>query len=106
MIKTNEWTIADLAKYLVSVKGSLTSEEFERLKATSAFPAEDQGGISNVGKRIRYKAKELYEPVDVFRSLKLPVIDWGLQTKWKSSSEEGGCRGLSIPTTILSVISS
>ncbi|KAF8894925.1 hypothetical protein CPB84DRAFT_1816083 [Gymnopilus junonius] len=88
MVKTNEWTIADLTRYLVSVKGSLTSEEFERLKATSAFPAEGQGEVNDTAKRTRYKAKELYEPLDVFRSLKLPVIDWGHQTKWKSSSEE------------------
>ena len=89
MIKTNEWTIADLIKYLVSVRSSLTSEEFERLKATSAFPAEGQVEGSDTGKRTRYKAKELYEPLDVFRNLKLPVIDWGHHTKWKSSSEEG-----------------
>jgi len=89
MIKTNEWTIADLTKYLVSVRSSLTAEEFERLKATSAFPVEISGETANSEKRSRYKANQLYEPLDVFRSLNLPVIDWGQQTKWRSSSDEG-----------------
>ncbi|KIM45164.1 hypothetical protein M413DRAFT_428973 [Hebeloma cylindrosporum] len=87
MIKTNEWTIADLTKYLVSVKGSLTPEEIERLKATSAFPTEVQNPEIN-NKKTRYRANQLYEPLDVFRTLSLPVIDWGQNTKWRSSSEE------------------
>ncbi|KAF9562769.1 hypothetical protein CPC08DRAFT_749290 [Agrocybe pediades] len=88
MIKTNEWTIADLTKYLVSVRSSLTAEEFERLRATSAFPIEMSGGAGNSEKRLRHKANQLYEPLDVFRFLNLPVIDWGQQAKWRSSSEE------------------
>ncbi|KAF8160987.1 hypothetical protein B0H34DRAFT_699011 [Crassisporium funariophilum] len=86
MIKTNEWTIADLTKYLVSVKGTLTPEELQRLKATSAFPKEMN--LDPDAKRPRYFAKELFEPLDTFRTLGLPVIDWGQQTKWRSSSEE------------------
>ena len=89
MIKTNEWTISDLTKYLVSVKSSLTPEEIERLKATSAFPTEFNSSTVNNGKKTRYRANQLYEPLDIFRSLKLPVIDWGQNTKWRSSSEEG-----------------
>jgi hypothetical protein len=89
MIKTNEWTIADLTKYLVSVKGSLAPEEIERLKATSAFPTEIKDSEINNNKKTRYRANQLYEPLDVFRSLALPVIDWGQNTKWRSSSEEG-----------------
>lgn len=86
MIKTNEWTVADLTKYLASVKDSMTQEEYERLKATSAFLAENavQGP-----KPKRYKASQLYEPLDAFRALKLPIIEWGTQTKWRSTSEEG-----------------
>lgn len=89
MIKTNEWTIADLTKYLVSVKGSLTVEEYQRLRATAAFPNESYDESDDNGKRVRYTANQLYEPLDVFRALKLPVIDWGKQLKWKNSSEEG-----------------
>ena len=87
MIKTNEWTIAELTKYLVSVKGTLTPEEMQRLKATAAFPKEMDADPSV--KRTRYLANQLFEPSTTFRSLGLPVIDWGHQTKWRSSSEEG-----------------
>lgn len=89
MIKTNEWTIADLTKYLVSVQASLTPEELQKLRATAAFPKESQGDSDETGKRLRFTANQLYEPLDVFRTMKLPVIDWGQQLKWKSSSEEG-----------------
>ncbi|KAH9485292.1 hypothetical protein JR316_0002200 [Psilocybe cubensis] len=88
MIKTNEWTIADLTKYLVSVKGSLTDTEYQRLRATAAFPKESCDGSHDNGKRVRYTASQLYEPLDIFRTLKLPIIDWGQQLKWKNSSEE------------------
>ncbi|KAF9484470.1 hypothetical protein BDN70DRAFT_910674 [Pholiota conissans] len=88
MIKTNEWTIADLTKYLVSVKDSLTAEEMARLKATAAFPTEVKQENTSGEKRTRYKAGQLYEPLDTFRTLGLPIIDWGQQTKWRSSSEE------------------
>ncbi|KAF8972951.1 hypothetical protein BDZ97DRAFT_1778504 [Flammula alnicola] len=88
MIKTNEWTIADLTKYLVSVKDSLTAEETARLKATAAFPTEIKPESNSEAKQTRYKASQLYEPLDVFRTLRLPIIDWGHQTKWRSSSEE------------------
>lgn len=95
MIKTNEWTVADLAKYLVSVQSTLTEEEWDRLKMTAAFFKEtDQNGGHEDQKPNRYQAHLLYEPVDVFRQLGLPVLDWGKQTKWRGSSDEGtsiGC---------------
>ncbi|KAG6878540.1 hypothetical protein C0993_004438 [Termitomyces sp. T159_Od127] len=88
MIKTNEWTVADLAKYLVSIQSTLSSEEWARLKMTAAFFQEGnlEGDTDQNAKR--YQAQQLYEPVDVFRSLGLPVLDWGKQTKWRSSSDE------------------
>lgn len=89
MIKTNEWTVADLAKYLVSVQSTLTEEEWDRLKMTAAFFKEtDQNGGHEDQKPNRYQAHLLYEPVDVFRQLGLPVLDWGKQTKWRGSSDE------------------
>ena len=90
MIKTNEWTVADLAKYLVSVQSTLSAEEWARLKVTSAFFREmkDEESV-NGQKQSRYKAQDLYEPLDVFRKMGLPVIDWGKQSKWRSSSDEG-----------------
>ncbi|KAL0072840.1 hypothetical protein AAF712_000603 [Marasmius tenuissimus] len=82
MVKTNEWTTAELVKYLVSVRGTLSEDEIDRLKATVAFGAENQDSEK------RYQARQLYEPLDVFRQLGLPVLDWGKQTRWRSSSDE------------------
>ncbi|KAI1790758.1 hypothetical protein LXA43DRAFT_921512 [Ganoderma leucocontextum] len=90
MIKTGDWTIADLIKYLVAVQTTLTPVEFERLTMTSAFPRERRQDemLPENGKPPRQKASDLYEPLDVFRELKLPVIDWGTHPKWRNSSEE------------------
>lgn len=90
MIKTNEWTVADLAKYLVSVQSTLSEEEWARLKMTAAFSKETNAKDGNDSQKpVRYQAQQLYEPLDVFRQLGLPVMDWGKQTKWRGSSDEG-----------------
>ena len=91
MIKTGDWTIAELIKYLVAVQTTLTPNELDRLKLTAAFPRERQEGekLPESGKLPRYKASDLYEPLDVFKELKLPVIDWGTHPKWRGGSEEG-----------------
>ncbi|KAI8998895.1 hypothetical protein BD414DRAFT_519966 [Trametes punicea] len=90
MIKTGDWTIAELIKYLVTVQSTLTSTELERLKLTAAFPRElrPDEKLPENGRPPRYRAGGLYEPLDVFRELKLPVIDWGTRPKWRSNSEE------------------
>lgn len=92
MIKTGDWTIADLTKYLVAVQSTLTAEEWARLKMTAAFSKEaNSRDVPPPAGRpaTRYQAKDLYEPLDVFRQLRLPIIDWGTQTKWRGTSEEG-----------------
>ncbi|KAH9171880.1 hypothetical protein EDB89DRAFT_2070434 [Lactarius sanguifluus] len=55
----------------------MTPQEFERLRHTSAFPKEGTESVPMNGRKVqRYKAMDLYEPVDIFRGLGLPVIDW------------------------------
>ncbi|KAI0646791.1 hypothetical protein C8Q79DRAFT_956470 [Trametes meyenii] len=90
MIKTGDWTIAELIKYLVAVQSTLAPVELERLQMTSAFPRElrPDEKLPENGRPPRYRAGNLYEPLDVFRELKLPVIDWGTHPKWRSNSEE------------------
>lgn len=91
MIKTGDWSIADLTKYLVAVRSTLSKDELERLRITAAFPREgtkDAGPNGEKPKIQRYKAGDLYEPLDVFREMGLPVIDWHTKS-WKGSSEEG-----------------
>ena len=97
MIKTGDWTIPDLIKYLVAVKSTLQQFEIERLRLTPAFPEEltvDQEQIEEgTPKKVpKFRASDLYEPLDVFKSLGLPIIDWRGKDgkhKWRSNSEEG-----------------
>ncbi|KAJ7874669.1 hypothetical protein B0H14DRAFT_2717085 [Mycena olivaceomarginata] len=86
MIKTNEWSIFELTRYLVEVRSSLTPDEWTKLKMTAAFSKEASVGGKDQ-ERKQYHAKQLYEPTDALRQLGLPVIDWG-QHKWKSSSDQ------------------
>ena len=90
MIKTGDWSIADLTKYLVAVQSTLSKDELQRLRITAAFPREHKE-IGPDGEKVkvpRSKASDLYEPLDVFREMGLPVIDWHAKS-WKGSSEEG-----------------
>jgi hypothetical protein len=87
MIKTNEWTVTDLIKYLVSIR-DLNEEEIQRLRNTPAFPKEMKPD-EKYTKRPRFMAHQLYPPVEVFRALDLPILDWGDQIKWRDKSDEG-----------------
>jgi Protein of unknown function (DUF3684) len=93
MIKTGDWTTYDLVKYLVSIQSTLTSQEFERLRQTSAFPREgagkEQSAAGTIRKVQRNRAMDLYEPLDIFRELGLPVMDWGADNRWRPTSDEG-----------------
>lgn len=89
MVKTGDWSISDLMGYLVQVRDTLTTQEIARLSSTAAFPREDAWPVAPGKKNPRYCARELYEPVDIFRKLQLPVLYWGEKSKWRSNSEEG-----------------
>ena len=94
MIKTGDWSTSELVKYLVAVQSTLSPEEFNRLQLTAAFPKEskDSNSLPEKQKVSRFMAKDLYEPIDVLRSLGLPIFDWGSRSKWRSSSDEGCIR--------------
>ena len=93
MIKTGDWTTYDLVKYLVSIQSTLTPPEIDRLRQTSAFPKEGAGKeqlATGPSRKVqRHKAMDLYEPVDIFRELHLPIIDWGADSRWRPMSDEG-----------------
>jgi Protein of unknown function (DUF3684) len=93
---TGDWSTFDLVKYLVSVQSTLTASEkiqMRRLGETRVFSKETAGnGQSAAGSSPeveRYRAKDLYEPVDFFRELGLPIIDWGANNQWHPKSDEG-----------------
>ncbi|KAL4253718.1 hypothetical protein ABKN59_003690 [Abortiporus biennis] len=90
MIKTGDWSTSDLIKYLVAVQSTLSAQELERLRLTAAFPreAQESDGTGEKNKIARCKASDLYEPLDTFREMELPVLSWGTKSKWRSSSEE------------------
>jgi len=93
MIKTGDWTTFDLVKYLVSIQSILTPQEIDRLRQTSAFPKEGAGKeqlATGPSRKVqRHKAMDLYEPIDIFRELRLPIIDWGADSRWRPMSDEG-----------------
>jgi hypothetical protein len=101
MIKTGDWTIPQLVKYLAGVRDTLTREEIERLKQTAAFsregdpvppkpdPSTANGSATPVPRRPRFKIGTLYEPIDALRKLNLPLLDWGDNPKWRAGSDEG-----------------
>jgi Protein of unknown function (DUF3684) len=96
MVRTGDWGIPDLIRYLVVVEDSLTPVEIERLRETVAFTKEEgnsqQTGTPPSGEpqvKRRWRAMDLYEPSSVLRDLDLPIIAWGASPKWRSSSDEG-----------------
>ncbi len=93
MVETGDWTTYDLVNYLVSNQPTLTSQEFEHLRQASAFPKENVGReqlATGASRKVgRYKAKDLYQPTDIFRELGLPIIDWGADNQWDPKSNVG-----------------
>ncbi|KAG9042649.1 hypothetical protein FS837_010600 [Tulasnella sp. UAMH 9824] len=85
-IARGNWGVQDLMKYLVAIKETLTPLEKERLRETAAFPQES--ATSGPSKPTRKKPGELYEPTSTLRELELPILDWGVQHKWRPKSEE------------------
>jgi hypothetical protein len=93
MVETGDWTTFDLVKYLAFVQSALTFQDIERLRQTSAFQMEGTGkeqSTAGTSQKIqRHKAMDLYEPVDILRELGLPVMDWGADSLWRPTSDEG-----------------
>jgi hypothetical protein len=93
VVETGDWTTYDLVQYLAFIQKSLTTQEFERLQQMPAFSKEKAGKgqlAAGASRKVqRYKAKDLYEPNDLFRELGLPIIDWGADHQWDPKSYDG-----------------
>ena len=85
MVVTGHWGTYDFIRYLVQVQSTLTLDEYTTLKRLEAFFKEGTG--RRVSEKPRYRALDLYPPLDIFRKLQLPIIDWG--KGWKDESDEG-----------------
>ncbi|KAG8924329.1 hypothetical protein FRC02_010499 [Tulasnella sp. 418] len=73
----------DLAGYLVSNQTSIPEAEFAVLRQKVLFPRAQVPGAQED----KSTPSELYEPLDVFRQLGLPVLDWGVYV-WDPWSRE------------------
>ena len=60
--------------YLVQEESSLTAEDLSSLRSSKIFRRECWQGDGQ--EDTRHCAAELYPPLDVFRKLRLPVIEW------------------------------
>jgi len=93
LIETGDWTTYELIEYLVSIQPITTTQEFERLRQASAFPKEravKERSPAGVDRKVqRYKAEDLYQPIDIFRDFGLPIIDWGADNLWDPKSNNG-----------------
>lgn len=80
----------DLIKYLASVKDDIPLEDLKRLRESQICPAEagPPGQESSQGTARMYKVRELFEPKDDLRNLKLPIIQWP-GAHFNSRSNEG-----------------
>ncbi|KIJ65877.1 hypothetical protein HYDPIDRAFT_151535 [Hydnomerulius pinastri MD-312] len=86
MLSTGDWTMFNLVDYLVQEEPSLTSEDLSALKSFEIFTREIFQ--SNEEENTRHRADELYPPVDIFRRLRLPVIEWSGKFEWRDTSPE------------------
>ena len=85
MVVTGHCGTYDFICYLVQVQSTLTQDEHTTLKELEAFSKE--GTERRVSEKLRYRALDLYPPLDTFRQLQLPIIDWG--KGWRDESDEG-----------------
>lgn len=94
LVGGGDWSHVELLTYLASNKEHFSSLEIDRLKKTPIWPKEGEAGpLGKDGKpkTVRYRANQLYEPVESLRGLGLPILDWttqGVAKPWRSSSEE------------------
>ncbi|KAH6912025.1 hypothetical protein BKA70DRAFT_1266286 [Coprinopsis sp. MPI-PUGE-AT-0042] len=88
LFNTKQWTTAVVAKYLASVRSTLTDEEMERLRSARVFRQEPRTADVFRMSGARFVVSELHEPSDLCRKLELPVLHWDQSLKWDSQSNE------------------
>lgn len=76
LVAGGSWSHVDLIKYLLSIQESLSKDELGRLAKTAWLPKEGEDAAEGAAKPPKYKASQLYEPTQTFRSLKLPLLSW------------------------------
>ncbi|UZJ56469.1 hypothetical protein CBS101457_005789 [Exobasidium rhododendri] len=90
LVAAGDWDVTQLITYLAANKETLSALEKDRLVKTAMFPkAGEVGPPGKDGKPriLRYRASQLYEPVDSLKSLGLPLLDWPGKV-WRAGSDE------------------
>ncbi|KAF7726033.1 hypothetical protein EC973_009098 [Apophysomyces ossiformis] len=107
LISDGSWSHIELVKYLTTAVNTLSAVEIRRLRETAIFTKEGEepkakeiqrptDKVDSDGQPImeiyvkkvyqRYKANELYAPIDTLRNLQLPLIYW--DSRWRTMSAE------------------
>lgn len=84
MLSTGDWAVSNLLDYLVQRMSSLTSDDISALTVSEIFIEETSRNIET--KNTCRRAAELYPPTDIFRRLRLPVIEWSGNPEWDDTS--------------------
>lgn len=79
LLAAGDWSHVDLVVYLAKQRAHLSAAEMERLRHTPIFPAE--------GTLERFRAAQLFEPLDALRAMQVPVLAWPNRA-WRASSDE------------------
>lgn len=75
LVAGGSWSHVDLVKYLLTIQDSLSKDEIDRLAKTPWLPREGETAPEG-SKPQKYRASQLYEPNQTFRTLKLPLLGW------------------------------
>ena len=87
MLSPGDWTVLNVIDYLIREEPSLTVEDLSSLRSSKIFKREClQGGGQE---DTHHCAAELYPPLDIFRNLQLPVLEWSRKSGWTETSPEG-----------------
>lgn len=90
LVAAGDWDVTQLVTYLAANRDTLSVLEKDRLTKTAMFPkAGEIGPPGEDGKPriLRYRASQLYEPVDALKALGLPLLDWPGKA-WRAGSDE------------------
>ena len=85
--------MSNMLDYLVREK--LSSEDLSALKSSKIFMRESSP--DNEEENTCHRIDELYPPVEIFRSLRLPVIKWDGKSEWSDTSPQGDLSAICIP---------
>ncbi|KAI6027972.1 hypothetical protein PISMIDRAFT_91498 [Pisolithus microcarpus 441] len=85
VLTLGDWTALNLIDYLIKKESSMSSEDLTALVSSAIFVKEN---LQSNEENTRHRACDLYPPMDIFRELRLPVIEWSGMSEWRDASPE------------------